>query len=350
MKIAIITVFGTRNFGSFWQAKALGDALKEYGHEVYYFDTKARTKWSQFVKPTFERKIKSLLKLNFKKYKFADEAKKIYLKNLKELNIFDSYEELKCMDKIVFGSDEIWNVRRKVNYEYPVLWGQGIDNNNKYSYAVSINDSNEEDLLGYNFDETLKSFQMISVRDVWSKNCIEKLTEKPVSLVVDPTLLWSKEYYLKKAIPPIKSGYVAIYMFDITKDEFSVIKKFADSQKKRIVNVGSWDDQADENVISAVPFNFFMGADYIFTNTFHGTIFSINYNRPFVVINRENKKKINSTLEQYGLEHRKMIKPDYDKVYDILINDKIDWNRVNSQIENNRNNSREYIADIAKMN
>ena len=287
MKIAIITVFSSRNHGSYWQARTLYDYLEELGHEVWFFDTKARDMNEGIIKPMTAEAIKSLLRGRLSKAKLTNSNKKVFINNLSNVKILSDREKLTDFDYLVFGSDEIWNVKRKNNRDFPVFWGVGFDGVKKISYAPSINMATKEDLLECGFDEALKSFSSVSVRDKHSAEVIREIYDKEVVQVLDPTFLFDKAYYKRFKYEKVDGKYIAVYMFDISDEIYRKLREIADMLKMKLVRIGGYDKRFDKCVVSENVFSYFLDADYVVANSFHGTAFSINFNKEFYVFERQ---------------------------------------------------------------
>ena len=107
-----------------------------------------------------------------------------------------------------------------------------------------------------------------------------------------------------------KKDYIIVYSYPNrikAKEEISVIKSFAKKYGKKLISIGFYFPWCDETIIPN-PFEvlgYIKGADYIITDTFHGSVMSIKYNRPFAALVRSsNQQKMISLLSQFKLEDR----------------------------------------------
>lgn len=316
--IYITTVYDSLNYGSYFQAHALEWYLSRYD-KVLFLDINHQSTFNQ----TFKYCLKHFLKLqiqdsilNLKKYEKFVKAKKTFnVVNLNKLKI-------KNNDIFVFGSDEIWNIEREKIRKSKEFFGDSIESDNKISYAVSINTSTIDTFNKYSYTkQLLNKFKYISVRDFNSKNVIEKIVNKECKLVVDPTLLVDSNIYRKIMVLPKIKNYILIYTYGkmLNSNNISEIKEFARNNNKKIISVGKYFDFCDYN-IAATPEQFLgyvNDADFVFTDTFHGLMFSIILKKQFVIF-KCNNIKVENTLNLFKLDNR--LKTDYNEIKDIILN------------------------------
>ena len=225
MKVAIITVYNSPNFGSVWQAKALYDKLCMLEHDVYIYDTKARSTWRGILYPEILSIIKSILTFRIKKAKFKYRRIISFMKLFSSMRIVADKDFLTGCDIVVFGSDEIWNVKRDEMRDNTIFWGDGIVGAKKVSYAPSINTSSYKDLIEFGSKKLLDDFFAISVRDQWSLNQISMITKKNVTIVLDPTFLHDLSYYNSYKRRKTQAGYIALYYFNVDKEKQELLRK-----------------------------------------------------------------------------------------------------------------------------
>lgn len=337
MKITIITVYNSHNYGSFLQAKQLYHTLSAYG-DVWFYNSHSRK-----ITKTFLRKVKKIITTNVYflhiiKGTFFEFNEMLRLKQC--WNSLPNYDGNIETDIICLGSDEIWNINRK-ECRYPIYWGAGIESY-KVAYAPSINNADEVDFdKAPEYINYLKKVDLVSTRDKHSKSIISKLSNKKIEIVLDPTLLKSPktvEFHYKKP-------YIAIYLFygTLTKDEKNEIVDFARKRNLDLVSAGqyiSWCDHCTHSH-NGDPFYIYKGAEYVITNTFHGTAYAINYNAKFVALVRA-KTKVIDMLKQFELFDRIAQRPeDIEKI----LNNNINYSRVNQILQRNRTISEKFIKD-----
>lgn len=342
MKIAIITVFNSPNLGSCWQARALYTVLKKLGHEVVIYDTKARNTWKQVEKPLLLIAGKAMLTARFNKARFHYEKLKAFRKNYAAMQINDKPSYLGQCDIVIFGSDEIWNVQREEMSINTVFWGNGIEGAKKVSYAVSVNNATYEELLSFGAEKYLQDFKYISVRDKWSAEQIKGLCKQKIACVVDPTLLLDSSYYQNFKRKNVEEGYIALYYFGVDEQIKETVQALAKKTNKKVISIGVWLDWCDDCVVGENPFSYYLDADYVITNTFHGTAFAINLEKNFVSVS-VGKKKIQELLCTFGLEDRAVSHDVGESDIRLLIDKPIDWNNVRERVDEQRSYSKLFL-------
>ena len=294
--IHIITVYDSMNYGSYFQAKSLQSELSKYGDadflDINHQSTRRQT-IKRIVKDVIRFKLDSCI-LELKKYKVFSSARK-------QLDITKYY---KSGDYFVFGSDEIWNIRRKKIKKSKEFFGVGLPEQVRIAAAPSINQSTFEEMnLCTYIREELSKFQSISVRDIHSKEVIDKITGKKSVLVGDPVLLLSKEQFVAQSVPMNYRNYIVIYTYGkmLSEQNVQAIISFSKEKKLMIISVGKWVDFCDKCICPS-PGEFLgllNAATYVFTDTFHGTMFSLIFEKQFVVFPCGNTK-VETVLDMVG--------------------------------------------------
>ena len=199
----------------------------------------------------------------------------------------------------------------------PALFGHGVTASSIISYSSSAGYANPSDVESDGMqDEMIKGFSQFDVIDARDKNTFElasRYAKQAVHYTIDPTLLYDfSQETPETSIPP---NYLLVYAYGGRIDAAIDVKKitqYAKSKNLRVVSVGFYNDWCDENIV-VKPFDLlavFKHASYVITDTFHGTIFSIKYCKPFVsIIQGENKwgsnaSKVGFLLQQLNLSSR----------------------------------------------
>ena len=286
MKIAVVTVHDSANFGSFLQAYALQNVLEKDGHEVYF----AITRDKKYVKGLYYkfvlsresvlhpvRTLKNIIN-GRKKYRLFKEEQKCF----KEIEA----DEIRGCDLSILGSDEIWNIRTEV-FRDLIFYGE--HSVKAIAYAVSAGLAKPEEFEKYpEITRLIKKIDAPLVRDENTARCVEKITGTAPSEVCDPTLLADSSIYNK----PYTDEYIKnnrclmLYMYQPDIRTRNIITEFARKQGLRLVSVGFYYDWCDYNVLCS-PLEFcsvLKEAEYVITTTLHGTIFSVLNNKKFVSI------------------------------------------------------------------
>ena len=130
--------------------------------------------------------------------------------------------------------------------------------------------------------------------------------------------------------------------------EVDMIKTFAKKHGLKIVAPGFYHSWCDE-IVNAGPIEilrYFKNADFIVTDTFHGSVMSLITNRNFAVITRNNKNKLVNLLDEYGQVGRILSE---DVTLDSLYEQPIDYTTVNAEMEKRREESLEFLVERLKL-
>lgn len=294
MRIGIITVYDSANFGSYLQAYALRTILNEMGHDVAFIKIRDRKKLKKLFLPRT---------INISKYIF----------NYKKLNLFlreiDKFEEIDItnvnkdtFDMVIIGSDECWNVN-SLTFQNKYFYGINVPCDRVISYAISCGNADEEIMKKYpQLIEGINNLERVFIRDESTKEIIEKITHKKTTFTCDPTFLidinkMSLNYELNDI-----GEYILIYSYGFSKKIIKYIKELARELNVKIVSAGLFNSWCDLN-INCKPLEFsaiIKGAKFVITSTFHGCIFSVLNRKQCVVI--KGSHKVNDVLSRLGLD------------------------------------------------
>ncbi len=290
MNIAIITVYQPfANLGSFLQAYALKIYLEKQGHNVRFIKTSSHFK-SAFALVSTPRPYRSY---------FLRVQKAIYsLRDLMRLSYIDCSDS--TIDCYIWGSDEIWNVTNKF-FCRPIFWGKGVlSERPKIGYAISAGHATAIDFRNnLSLTEGAKDFKCILSRDTNTKQLLQEVFGINTQLVVDPTLL-VKVDELSEKIPLPKYKYLLVYTYGIDGAIIELLRKFAEKHRLKIVSPFFWHIWADKTIeCSALQFSSLIAnAEYVFTTTFHGAVFSlINHSRCCILPMRQKVRSLCETLK-----------------------------------------------------
>ena len=346
MKTDIITVFKSENCGSFLQAWAFKEQLIALGCDVRFcdYENSGNTVLKKIVAVA-----KCCIRLNFRRA--IEVAKKTcaYRKLQKKLKVINSGSDAEAY---FYGSDTLWNFEDSFFCKNaPFFTGADIKAP-CYSFSVSVASTSSELLASIpEVVENIKKFKRIAIRDSHTEQVLRNFyTVDKITRTVDPTMLIKKDRYVRQftSKEQFPDKRLVVYHFGGIEDEmWKALLCFAEKNRLKIVNVGMHRDcDADKSVI-AIPQNFitaFEGAEYIFTNTFHGCVFSTIFNKPFAT-DGIHKKKIEGFLEEFGLVDRVVSSPaDVESVFEAPI----DYGRVNSFVEEKRKASIEYLESCIR--
>ena len=370
MKIGILTQPLRTNYGGLLQAYALQIVLKRMGHEVVIVN-RCYTDPTKSILSRILR-VKNLIIgrdvpcKDIKKISFAEENTQRFIEQRYSLTeaIYTTNGLVACLEKeklnaLVVGSDQVWRPRYSPNiFNYFLDFTEGKDVK-RYSYAASFG----VDTWEYNQAETEKCSQLaqlfdgITVRESSAvKLCKENLKVK-AELVLDPTLLLFPQDYMQLLGDDTKKsdGELFTYVLDsgdeknviiehVSKNTnyqpFTCMPKLKLTHKNAKNNLKNCQFPAVEQWIQS-----FIDAKMVVTDSFHGTVFSIIFNKPFwVVANpRRGNTRMESLLDLFDLKDR-MITEELLVVRDL--NAPIDWDKVNKKKNEWRAKSMEFLKNI----
>ena len=351
------------NYGSFLQAYSLKSVLERMGHTVVFVDY-------HVGKPIVPYRKSELLKFRIKNHPLiAKPLKKLLcrLHHNRDNYVFDylfSEEYLAMMgvsdrrtynekvDLLVIGSDQVFSCLQPdahIGYSKE-LFGQYKHAKSIVSYAGSFGHTTYEELCELNIDRQIahwmKSFDHISVRDTNSPQLLARLGVEGVVKHIDPVFLSDYDQLTCREVP--YDNYVIVYTYtsrEYSDAEVACIRDFAHRNGKQIMMIGKHKPWSDIN-IHANPFemlSYYAHADFIITDTFHGTVFSIKLNKQFVTMIREdNVEKLGDLIATFGMEARCIrdlgeLQSYYER--------QIDFTEVNSIIDAERKRSIAYLKE-----
>lgn len=333
MKIGILTFHRAHNYGALLQAYALKMYLTSLGHEVSFVDywpewhANAYRIWNKdaFKKASFLVKVKSLvafiltLSRRFRRVRGFESFMRNYLnlpKTAKYTKAPICFNE--NYDLIIVGSDQIWRnwitENKYIGFD-PIYFAIGFPRQVKYiAYAASMG------IIEYNSEEekflrnVLGNFSKISVREKTLQNLLSELGYQS-EIVADPVFLLSKEQW--NAILPsarfLKDKYVLFYRLMHSDEAFVLAREIANKMNCRLITITAAVPllpRKDEMQTSS-PLQFLHAlrdAEFVVATSFHGTAFSIIFEKNFYVMGlNKNADRVISLLNKLGLEDRYLL-------------------------------------------
>ena len=356
MKIAILTQPLRTNFGGILQDYALQMVLKRLGHEPVTIDYACRYTKVRWLMG----RIKSLITdtkhhIQFPRYNRAgqenlnrfihDNITMTKPINAPGLDIINSIKP----DAIIVGSDQVWSPWANVPIDFlgnmyldfiPDYKGQRI------AYAASFGGGE----WAYTPEWTekcrklAKKFDVISVREESGvKLCKEHLGVE-AKHVFDPTLLLTAAEY-ERLLPAsqMQPDYLFAYILDTSTEKKAFLQKVADKYGLRLVIKGANDDLKWEDSIEGWLSDI-KNAAFVVTDSFHGSVFSILFHRPFLSIinNKRGADRFTSLLGKLGLLERLI--NETTKIEDI--SNEINWQAIEDRLEHEREVSMNYLKEV----
>jgi len=385
ISVGIITISRTSNYGAELQAYALQKKLNELGFDAelidYLYFKHSKHKPTKLSKPDVTFSKKQNLK-DFITYRFISplidnigailhSPIKLRLKNFKKFHKkggtryskqYKSYSELKQAnldyDVYIVGSDQVWNPGTATSLA-PYFLDFAPKNKLRMTYASSFGVSEIPKQYHSLYKTYFDNLQYIGVRENQGVKLVKEISGKKATQVLDPTLLLSKNDWenitsFSTNIP--KEQYILIYKLH----ESNTLIKHALLLKKKlnykIYNIckrafSNTSIDGVVNLLDAGPAEFvalFKNAEFVFTTSFHGTAFSVNFNIPFYAVlkpNKANNSRITDFLGNLNLSDRIIWEGE-----DNNLNDRnVDFEFANSKLKNDKISSIQYLENTITL-
>jgi len=321
MKIGIVTFFNAPNYGAMLQAYALQEYLRGRGHQTVFIDG---IRWNpiqwSFKGILLSRSMRSLrtkIELNRVRAPLLP-----FQQRLKKTKAYTSISSISrtppVCDCFIVGSDQMWNVDFVKRHAWPFVFLDAFgDKALRIAYAVSFGRSIPEEFRD-EIGQLMRKFTAISVREQNAVEWVHELSGKEADYLCDPTLLWEKEYYdaLLPVVPiDLKSPYIFEYIIRATPNDIlqDVKKHFKVAHVKAdMCPSDQWFSRITGLQVKVSVEEWVQRikcATFVVTDSFHGTLFSIIYQKPFLVLPlaghlQSQNDRICSILGFLGLENR----------------------------------------------
>lgn len=374
----IVSYLDHTNYGSSLQAYATMKVVQELGYDFTFIKYQKNRNLFDWLKIAPGLLLSGGLELIANKLRFRRNCKKYpnYLPNqMKRVKkardfkqkefvpFFKTYIGYKALcegskeyDAVFVGSDQTW---RPFGF-YSNYWNLMFvdDNVPKFSYAASYGVSKIPAIQKKGTKRYLERLDMISVREQKGKEIVDSLSAKKAEVVADPTMLLSnaqwKEFADKATVDLPKEKYIFCYFLGTRQDIREEAEKIAEDTGLKIVTMRHMDEYVpiDETFGDYAPYDvnpydfvkLLMNAEYVCTDSFHGSVFSILMHRKFCTFYRvkptagnSTHSRIDSLLNILGLIDRKYT----GNIFDIKKD--IDYASVDEKLINYRNKSMEFF-------
>lgn len=363
-KCGIITYHFATNYGAMLQCYALKNAIEKLGADaevLNYVSEKQLDNNSLYrTKQGLKGFIKNALVFPFhhvrsKRQKRCIEFRKKYIvtnqKQLENINELKQYCDSRAFNVLISGSDQVWNPNV---YDFnEAFFYPFATSSKKVGYAVSIGNAKKSDLEYY--VKWINEFDKITVREKQSIKLIESLTgKKNIVSVVDPVFLVPKEHW-KSILSKVKQqNYLVCYFVknhNIDK-KISLAHKIAADKGLKVIIINSRITKYNffEHVVSdAGPIEFLSlinGADFVCTDSFHGTAFSLLLEKQFITLIENSEGTDNrklGLLDTVGLRNRSY-SLDAEPLGDF--DSKLDYMNIRVKIESMRLESTKILENL----
>lgn len=364
MKVAVITLKDSPNYGGILQAYALQKAIIKLGHQcdlIDYMTEDFRKKFTFFGKPPRMKTIYWIYKKV--QYPIMVQMMKKMMPFYQHMNVtrhFDKPEELKELnneyDVFVTGSDQVWACDLNC-YDDSYFLSFANSDKLKFSYAASFGRTLEmmtDDEKSFISNQKI-DYKCISVREGSSVEICKGLWGRDdAQPVLDPTLLLDKLDWAEVAKVLRRDKYVLCYLMQSKKNDSEALKfakAIAKERNCKIVKICRGLTSVLWGETLYVPtveewLGLFMNADYIVTNSFHGVAFSANFNRNFTAFVEGNPEsgrnsrlnnictalKLNNRIKQVGVKGK-------------VDTSDIDYKDVNNRLQLLRSQSLDFLSN-----
>ena len=357
-KVGIITFHRALNYGAVLQTYALVEKLKNMSPstvqiEVIDYRNDEIEKNRKIKQKIKKGTIKNFIKAGYTIIK-TRKFNKFILKNIQLSKLKYNKKNLDIInneyDSVIVGSDQIWNYKI-TNSDYTYLLDFNLPRHKKNSYAASMGICELSDTQKSKYYEMINNFNNISVRE---NDCMEFLkNDLSINLVnvhLDPTLLLTSNDW-RKFVTNNKKYNKYILVYNVPKTDLLYKKAYELANKTGLKIIAIPNGISPKNCKIIRPgveefLNLFANAEYIITNSFHGTVFSIQFHKKFMVELRKDgvgNDRINTLLNVCKLKKRVLSNNNIDS-----IQDNIDWNTVDNLLEIEKNKSIQYLNNIIK--
>lgn len=363
MKVGILTFHNAHNYGAVLQAYALRTKLRQMGHDVHiinYCNDKIQKRYSDKLKLEISKRdiffpthwktiINKKLQNNYaqdawKKQcdsfkKFIDE---ILLENKTNQITVNDLEKMK-IDAFICGSDQVWASWITGGLD-PVYFLDFQTPAKKISYAASApSDKISFDEQPY-FKKCINLLDSVSAREEKLSSALANLCKRSIKTVVDPTLLLDANDYSNLSSDSYeKEGYVFVYFVHENNTLMECAQKVALRLGKKLIELHYYlrkDLKGHNQLADLGPSEFLTyikNADFVLTNSFHGTVFSIIYGKKFYSVYNTDSRKDN-LLNNLQLQSRHIYSAN-----DIDLNQQIDYEFVQKLLHSYRESSIDFL-------
>lgn len=363
MKIGILTHALETNYGGILQAFALQKVLRDMGHEVYTIDRHDRRAYK-----SLKANILGYAKRNIQRYLqhknvpvcwnpfITDEVYKIITSNTRDFVARNMNMTRECwsdelaeidneykFDAYVVGSDQVW-----LPAYYPTSFLSFVKRPNviKVVYAASCGRKSFLDVEGAkeNVAKYAEGFSGISVREDTLVNQTAKYLGVTPIHVLDPTMLLTPIDYLNASFDNVGTEPIVFsYILDMNEEKSELAKAISKKLSLPLIEGNTTCLYVKSKGVDVTKCTFppvdnwirnLQRAEFVVTDSFHGTVFAILFNKQFVTVGNEKRGigRFKSLLRQFDLEDRMVVNISFPEIMDTL-QKKIDYVVVNCKIQ-----------------
>lgn len=370
MNVLILTHALGQNYGGILQAYALQEVIKRHGINVVTTNyqepsrlTKSLINFKYLIRiivHTVKPMVSDLPPYGARLYipgnlRFI----KLYMNTVSNSKLIDNHF-LKTFDLFIVGSDQVWRQAYVPVAKYMFNFAEDLEVK-RISYAASFGTNDLSEYSPELIEKTAqlaKKFEAISVREDTGKYIVRKNWGIKAEQHVDPTLLLSKDHYESLITEDslnlnISKGNLFVYVLDKSDSKEKIINRITQTLMLAKFEILPPTPTSRRNLKNNLEkyqlppltqwLKSFQDADYIVTDSFHGTVFAIIFNKPFLAIGNKSRgmTRFTSLLNLFGLKDRLVLSR--TEVTEELIRRKIDWVSVNKIIKIEQKRSHDFL-------
>ena len=366
-KIATLTFNNSVNYGALLQTYALREYLNTSGFEcdiINYQNPKMK-----YSRVSFMRKIASIVWKNLLARFFASQKRRKRTSQFRmtKMNIGQkcvNLSDLKSLNSVynifIVGSDQVWNPF--INRGDSAFFLSFVsDENKRISYAASFGSSKVDKSYLESNRQDLEKFDAISVRENESAELLKAEIGIAAETVLDPVFLLTKDDWINKlnlnnSVSKVNDKYVLCYVmpvdFELVNRIYHVAESIAKGNNLKIITLGKKNSKPigietlDRDAGPIEFANYILNAEYIVTNSFHGTAFSIIFRKQFFTVLKKGfnlNLRLENLLGSFNLSSRIL----YENNAGIVNLFPIDYSNVEPLLENRINQSQDFLINAA---
>lgn len=365
-KTGIITVHKNVNYGANLQAFASSRYLCKQGYDCRVIDytlpeheksnhllSWLKQSWDGEKNKSLSRKLKLAAALllsmprKHRRLKAFAKFRKTHIGLTPVCKSIGDVERL-CLDTVICGSDQIWNPTITGGIK-PIFFSSVNGVKTRISYAASMGRDKFDDADEEKVKQLVSALDYCSVREENTAEYISSLTGRKVETVCDPVFLLDRaDYEAVSAKRLFKKDYILLYSV-VHNDALSAIAKaYADRHGLKLIEICAAKDKnaTHKQITTFGPSEFlsaFQHAKTVFTNSFHGTAFSLIFEKDFYIVdNKEGGSRITNLLSKVGLG-RRLVSSTVDEDFEA-----IDYEKSNALLGEYVSSSKRFLENAMK--
>lgn len=368
-KIGILTFYNAHNYGAMLQVYALQKKCEKLGKcEVINYDNKKISNQYKIIRTVGKNPLKITMRIltdlkNYKVKKVRFDKFDYFMKNClklsKEKYLSENHlksENLKY-NIMITGSDQVWNPQIVGELSDIYTLNFGDRKAKRISYAASVGDTTQININKEQFKRKLECLDNISVREEDAKEQLDKILDKKVDVVLDPTMLLTRKEWEKelKEIVVDKEKYILAYVVQPDEEYIKIVNDLSDKTGLKVIHFDIKNPGYNNVLKSAYTegplefVNYIKNAEYVVATSFHATVFSIIFNKKFFIVpHRKTGARVTNLLDKLGIEGRTF--SSYNEFKDIDYNFETNWEEVNKKLDIEREKSINWLLNAINDN